>query len=199
MTVRVRLGRGAASAAIAAAATVTLVGCGTHASGSEVEEQIRSELSAATAKCPGDLEGRVGAVITCAATRAGEAFDVTVTVTELVNGKINFSLERVGAAAVPAPSPVPSPVLAPAPPAPGPAVPSLAGPVVAKEVSAQLTKAVGRKPDTVTCPDLPAVVKAMVRCALMADSTELGVTVTVTQVHADGRVLFDLKVDDTPS
>jgi hypothetical protein len=25
------------------------------------------------------------------------------------------------------------------------------------------------------------------------------VTVTVTQVHADGRVLFDLKVDDTPS
>lgn len=67
-----------------------------------------------------------------------------------------------------------------------------------KQVDTQLTKAVGQKPDDVTCPhDLEAKVGAKTRCTLTADGAKYGVTVTATKVQ-DSRVEFSIKVDDKP-
>ncbi|GAA3248335.1 hypothetical protein GCM10017691_58400 [Pseudonocardia petroleophila] len=54
-----------------------------------------SQLGAATADCPDDLDGTVGAVLTCSATDATGSFDVTVTVTSLTGSDIAFDMERV--------------------------------------------------------------------------------------------------------
>ncbi len=65
-------------------------------------------------------------------------------------------------------------------------------------MSAQLARVVGRSPDSVTCPDLPAKVGAAIRCELAAAPDRYGVTVTATSVQ-NSDVKFDIKVDDHPS
>lgn len=66
---------------------------------------------------------------------------------------------------------------------------------VAQQISDQLTKQVGQKPDSVTCPDdLPATVGATVRCTLKAGTDTLGVTAKVTSVDGSN-VKFDIQVD----
>ena len=69
---------------------------------------------------------------------------------------------------------------------------------LAKEISAQLTKQVGRAPESVKCPDdLKGEVGATTRCTLRDGGETYGVGVNVTKV--DGAdVKFDLKVDDKP-
>ncbi|MBW0117852.1 DUF4333 domain-containing protein [Pseudonocardia abyssalis] len=80
---------------LAAAGLTLLTACGTSAPADAVEQQIVSQLGAATADCPDDLDGTVGAVLTCGATDAAGPFDVTVTVTSLTGSDINFDMERV--------------------------------------------------------------------------------------------------------
>ena len=67
---------------------------------------------------------------------------------------------------------------------------------VEKEVSDELTKTVGQRPKSITCPgDLKAVEGTKMRCQLLAsDGTKLGLTLTVTSVK-DSHVKFHISVD----
>ena len=67
---------------------------------------------------------------------------------------------------------------------------------VESRVSEQLTKQVGQKPDTISCPgDLKAEKGTTMRCKLTAGSDTLGLTVTVTSVDGSN-VKFDIQVDE---
>lgn len=69
---------------------------------------------------------------------------------------------------------------------------------LAKEISAQLEKQVGRAPESVECPDnLKGEVGATTRCTLNDGGETYGVNVNVTKVDGTN-VKFDLKVDDKP-
>jgi hypothetical protein len=69
---------------------------------------------------------------------------------------------------------------------------------LAKEISAQLAKQVGRPPESVECPDnLKGEVGASTRCTLNDAGEAYGVDVNVTKVDGTD-VKFDLKVDDKP-
>ncbi|WP_123023864.1 DUF4333 domain-containing protein [Mycolicibacterium stellerae] len=69
---------------------------------------------------------------------------------------------------------------------------------LAKEISAQLEKQVGRAPESVDCPDdLKGEVGATTRCTLNDAGKTYGVDVNVTKVEGTD-VKFDLKVDDKP-
>ena len=69
---------------------------------------------------------------------------------------------------------------------------------LAKEISAQLQKQVGRAPESVDCPDdLKGEVGATTRCTLNDAGETYGVDVNVTKVEG-ADVKFDLKVDDQP-
>ena len=70
---------------------------------------------------------------------------------------------------------------------------------LAKEISAQLEKQVGRAPESVECPDdLKGEVGATTRCTLTDSGETYGVDVNVTKVEGTD-VKFDLEVDDKPS
>lgn len=167
---------------------LTLAGCSTSAPADAVESQIVSQLGAATADCPTDLDSTVGATITCAAAAGAETFDVAVTVTSVDGSTINFDIARVGAPAAPAPVEEPASMQADAG--------VVAGADVSAAVTEQLVAIAGQAPDKLTCPDLPAEVGASVRCELVAGPDVLGVTVTTTSVDG-GDVLFDFAVDET--
>ena len=69
---------------------------------------------------------------------------------------------------------------------------------LAKEISVQLQKQVGRAPEPVDCPDdLKGEVGATTRCSLNDAGQTYGVNVDVTKVDGTD-VKFDLKVDDKP-
>ena len=69
---------------------------------------------------------------------------------------------------------------------------------LAREISAQLEKQVGRAPESVDCPeDLKGEVGATTRCTLNDAGETYGVDVNVTKVEGTD-VKFDLKVDDQP-
>lgn len=69
---------------------------------------------------------------------------------------------------------------------------------LAKEISAQLEKQVGRAPQSVDCADnLKGEVGATTRCTLTDAGETYGVNVNVTKVDGTD-VKFDLKVDDQP-
>lgn len=69
---------------------------------------------------------------------------------------------------------------------------------VAKQISEQLEKGVGKAPDKVTCPDdLEAKVGATLRCELTEGGDTLGVQVKVTAVEGSN-AKFDIQVDDRP-
>jgi hypothetical protein len=187
-----RLGRTRRIAATAGAVVVLglgLAGCSTYAPADSVEAQIVSQLGAATADCPGDLDSTVGASITCAASGAGETFDVAVTVTSVDGDTINFDIERVGAPTAPTTPPD-------APAAMQVVAGAVAGADVAAAVSGELAGLTGVTPDKINCPDLPAEVGSSIRCELVAGPDTFGMTVTATSVE-DGEVLFDFAVDET--
>lgn len=86
--------RRAAALLACACGLAVLAACGTVAPADAVEQQIVSQLGAATADCPGDLDGTVGATLTCAATDGSGDFEVRVTVTSLSGSDIGFEMER---------------------------------------------------------------------------------------------------------
>ena len=76
--------------------------------------------------------------------------------------------------------------------------PSVPGDHLAAVVSEQLTKTVGKKPDTVRCPTMKDAKKgSAVRCTLTDAGRTYGVTVTATEVKGSD-VRTDIQVDRTP-
>lgn len=189
MSLIVMMRRGVVACAVAAIA-LGAAACSTYASKAGIEDQIRTKLGTTSASCPTDLDGTVGASITCSAIGSGETFDVEVSVTSNQGGTINFDIERVGGAPEPAPAPAPTTAQEAADASTG----VVDGQVVAQAVFDQLAATVGKQPDKVSCPDLPATVGASVRCDLVAGADTLGVTVTTSSVEG-AKVDFDIAVD----
>lgn len=156
----------------AAAVTLALSACGTTAPRAAVEDQIRTQLGTATADCPDDLDGTVGALLTCAASDDVGPFEVTVTVTSVQGDTVAFDIERVG------------PVL-------------VAAEDVEREVLAELSVPQGSRPDQVRCPDLAAELGATLTCELDAEGETYPVRVTVTAVRGSD-VEFDIEMDPAP-
>ena len=150
------------------------VGTGPHAvSKGDVAGQITSKMTDAagnkpdSVNCPGDLPAKVGSQLNCEMKVKNQTFNVNVTVTSVEGDNVKFDM-----------------------------VETVDKNQVASIISDKLTQQVGKKPDSVTCPDnLKGVEGATLRCQLADGSDKYGVNVTVTNVDA-GDVHFDFKVDD---
>lgn len=117
--------------------------------------------------CPDDLTGTVDESVRCEVTLDGDQVPVEVVVTEVDGADIAYEV-----------------------------APTLLSTSVEEEVSARLAEQVGVAPDDVSCPaDLVGLVGEELRCVLTADTDELGVTVTVTEVDGT-EVGFDVQVDE---
>jgi hypothetical protein len=142
---------------------------------SDVAQQITSRMTDAVGNkpdsvmCPSDLPANVGAQLNCTMKVKNQTFNVNVTVTSVNGSDVKFDMvETVDKAQV------------------------------ASVISDKLAQQVGRKPDSVTCPDnLKGVVGTTLRCQLSDAGEKYGIAVTVTNVDA-GDVNFDFKVDDHP-
>ena len=176
--VRMFLVSGAAAGLMAGVAACSCsVGSSSHSvSKSDVASQITSKLTDAggnkpdSVTCPSDLEAKVGAQLNCEMKVKNQTFNVNVTVTSVEGSNTKFDM-----------------------------VETVDKNQVATVISEKLTQQVGRKPDSVTCPDnLKGVVGATLRCQLTDNNQKYGVNVNVTSVDA-GDVNFDIKVDDQPS
>ncbi len=173
--VRALLVSGAAVGLMATAGACSCsVGTGPKAVGkSDVAGQITSKMTDAagnkpdSVSCPGDLPAKVGAQLNCEMKVKNQPLNVNVTVTTVDGDNVKFDM-----------------------------VETLDKNQVASTISSKLTQQVGKKPDSVTCPDnLKGVAGATLRCQLVDGSNKYGVNVTVTNVDA-GDVNFDIQVDD---
>lgn len=185
--------RAVAVAAAALALVAALAGCSRIATGDSIEERIESQLGTQHAECPSDLDGEVGASIICRTSDGEASFDVKVTVTSVEGNAVDYTIERIDAAA-------PEPA-GPAPERDDASIDLSAqvvdGDDVARSVSNQVAATVGARPESVSCPDLRAQVGASQRCTLVTGTDTYGVTVTVTGVQGSD-VRFDIQVDRTP-
>ena len=168
--------------AAAAGLTASVAACSCSVSSSshgvsksDVASQITSKMTDAagnkpnSVSCPSDLEAKVGTQLNCEMKVKNQTFNVNVTVTSVEGSNVKFDM-----------------------------VETVDKNQVATVISDKLTQQVGRKPDSVTCPDnLKGVVGATLRCQLTDSSQKYGVDVNVTSVEA-GDVNFDIKVDDQP-
>jgi hypothetical protein len=141
----------------------------------DIAKQISAKMTDAAGNkpdsvtCPDGLKGEVGAQLNCATKIKGQDYNVNVTATSVKGDNVEFDM-----------------------------VETVDKNLVASRLSDQLTEKVGRKPDSVTCPDnLKGNQGATLRCDLKDGGQTYGVTVTVTDVDA-GDVHFDFKVDDQP-
>jgi Domain of unknown function (DUF4333) len=141
----------------------------------DIAKQISAKMTDAAGNkpdsvtCPDGLKGEVGAQLNCATKIKGQDYNVNVTATSVKGDDVLFDM-----------------------------VETVDKNLVASRLSDQLTEKVGRKPDSVTCPDnLKGNQGATLRCDLKDGGQTYGVTVTVTDVDA-GDVHFDFKVDDQP-
>jgi hypothetical protein len=173
--VRTLLISGAAAGLMAGAGACSCsVGSSSHAvSKNDVAQQITSKLTDAAGNkpesvtCPSDLEAKVGAQLNCTMKVKDQTFNVNVTVTSVNGNDVKFDM-----------------------------VETVDKNQVAKILSNKLAQQVGRKPDSVTCPDnLKGTEGATLRCELTDGGQKYGIAVTVTSVDA-GDVSFDYKVDD---
>jgi Domain of unknown function (DUF4333) len=175
--VRTLLVSGAAVVLTASAGACSCsIGSSSHSvSESAVAGAITSKMTDAaghkpdSVNCPGDLPAKVGAQLNCEMKVKSQTFNVNVTVTSVNGNDVKFDMAE-----------------------------TVDKNEVASVISYKLTQQVGRKPDSVTCPDnLKGVVGATLRCQLTDAAHQYGVSVTVTNVDA-GDVNFDFKVDDQP-
>ena len=141
----------------------------------DVAGQITSKLTDAagnkpdSVSCPNDLPAKVGAQVNCEMKVKNQTFNVNVTVTSVDGKDVKFDM-----------------------------VETVDKQQVASILSSKLAEQVGRKPDSVTCPDnLKGVVGSSLRCQLTDGNQTYGVMVNVTSVDG-GDVNFDYKVDDHP-
>jgi len=174
--VRTLLVAGAAAGLMAGAGACSCSVSSKHAvSKGDVANQITSKLTDAAGNkpesvtCPDDLTAKVGAQLNCTMKVKDQTFNVNVTVTSVNGNDVKFDM-----------------------------VETVDKDQVAKILSNKLTQQVGRKPDSVSCPDnLKGVEGATLRCELTDGGQKYGIAVTVTNVDA-GDVSFDYKVDDKP-
>jgi len=174
--VRTLLVAGAAAGLMAGAGACSCSVSSKHAvSKGDVANQITSKLTDAAGNkpesvtCPDDLTAKVGAQLNCTMKVKDQTFNVNVTVTSVNGNDVKFDM-----------------------------VETVDKDQVAKILSNKLTQQVGRKPDSVSCPDnLKGMKGATLRCELTDGSQKYGIAVTVTNVDA-GDVSFDYKVDDRP-
>ena len=175
--VRTFLVSGAAAGLMAGVAACSCsVGSSSHSvSKGDVASQITSKLTDAAGNkpdsvtCPSDLEAKVGAQLNCEMKVKNQTFNVNVMVTSVEGSNTKFDM-----------------------------VETVDKNQVATVISDKLTQQVGRKPDSVTCPDnLKGVQGATLRCELTDSGQKYGVAVIVRNVDA-GNVNFDFKVDDHP-
>jgi Domain of unknown function (DUF4333) len=173
--VRTLLISGAAAGLMAGAGACSCsIGTSPHAvSKNDVAQQITSKLTDAAGNkpdsvtCPSDLAAKVGAQLNCTMKVKNQTFNVNVTVTSVNGSDVKFDM-----------------------------VETVDKDQVASVISDKLTQQVGKKPDSVTCPDnLKGVEGATLRCQLTDGAEKYGISVTVTNVDA-GDVNFDFKVDD---
>jgi hypothetical protein len=86
-------------ASLALASAALLAGCSSSVSAADVEDQISSQLESQVGQapdkvdCPGDLEGKVDATMTCVLTAGTDTIDVTVTVTEVDGSDVKFDIQ----------------------------------------------------------------------------------------------------------
>ncbi len=164
---------------VAAAIAGTLVSVSACSSGpkmvskDDIAKQITTKMTDAdgnkpdSVTCPDGLKGQVGAQLNCGMKIKGQDYNVNVTATSVKGDDVEFDM-----------------------------VETVDKNLVANKVSEQLTEKVGRKPDSVTCPDnLKGTPGSTLRCDLKDNGQTYGVTVTVSNVDA-GDVHFDFKVDD---
>jgi hypothetical protein len=174
--VRTLLVSGAAAGLMATAGACSCSVSSKHAvSKGDVANQITGKLTDAAGNkpssvdCPNDLPAKVGAQLNCTMKVKDQTFNVNVTVTSVNGNDVKFDM-----------------------------VETVDKNQVAGILSNKLTQQVGRKPDSVTCPDnLKGVEGATLRCQLTDGAQKYGINVTVTSVDA-GDVNFDFKVDDQP-
>lgn len=138
----------------------------------EISSQLEQQVGHApkSVDCPENLKGEVGAQVRCEVTDGSEKYGVNVTVTKVEGEEVNFDITAF-----------------------------LDKDVVAERVATQLEQQVGRRPDSVTCPeDLEGKVGDKLRCELQDGGSTYGVNLTVTQVNGSD-IQFNIKVDDQPS
>jgi predicted thioesterase len=142
----------------------------------QVQQLITAKMSDSSGNkpdsvtCPGDLTGRVGAEVNCQMKIKGTSYNVNATVSSVNGNEITPDI-----------------------------VETVDKNQVANTISQKLTEQVGRKPDSVTCPDnLKGAEGATLRCQLTDGSQTFGVNVTVTAVQG-ADVNFNIQVDDQPS
>jgi hypothetical protein len=140
---------------------------------SQIASQITAKLTDGAGNkpdsvtCPDNLLAKVGAQLNCEMKVKNQSFNVNVTVTSVDGTDVKFDM-----------------------------VETVDKDQVASVISDKLTQQVGKKPDSVTCPDnLKGVEGATLRCQLTDNGEKYGISVTVTNVDA-GDVNFDFKVDD---
>lgn len=174
--VRTLLVSGAAAGLLAGVTACSCSVSSSHAvSKSDVAGQITAKMTDAagnkpdSVNCPNDLPAKVGAQLNCEMKVKNQTFNVNVTVTSVNGNDVKFDM-----------------------------VETIDKNQVASTISNRLAQQVGRKPDSVTCPDnLKGVQGATLRCQLVDGTDKYGIAVTVTNVDA-GDVNFDFKVDDHP-
>ncbi|WP_322859891.1 DUF4333 domain-containing protein [Mycobacterium europaeum] len=174
--VRALLVSGAAAALLAGVSACSCsVGSSHTVSKSDVAGQITSKMTDAagnkpdSVNCPNDLPAKVGAQLNCEMKVKNQTFNVNVTVTSVHGNDVKFDM-----------------------------VETVDKNQVASIISDKLAQQVGKRPDSVTCPDnLKGTRGATLWCQLVDGPDKYGIEVTVTSVDA-GDVRFEYKVDDHP-
>ncbi|MCX4831382.1 DUF4333 domain-containing protein [Streptomyces sp. NBC_01016] len=142
--------------------------------------------------CEDSLKAEVGATVRCKLTDGGEKLGMTVTAKSVDGDKVNMDFkvdDAPGADDSADPEPTDEAST-------GTGGGSVRRAEVARQGKAALTAQVGKEPDAFSCPeDLPAKVGAVVRCQLVSEGKQYGVTVTAKSV-VNGRVSMGFKVDD---
>ncbi|WP_327668874.1 MULTISPECIES: DUF4333 domain-containing protein [unclassified Streptomyces] len=142
--------------------------------------------------CEDGLKAEVGATVRCELTDGGDKLGMTVTAKSVDGDKVNMDF-KVDDAPGTDDSTDPEPTEAAST---GTGGESVSRAEVARQGKAALTAQVGKEPDAFSCPeDLPAKVGAVVRCQLVSEGKQYGVTVTAKSV-VNGRVSMGFKVDD---
>ncbi|MEV0783247.1 DUF4333 domain-containing protein [Streptomyces sp. NPDC050423] len=198
----------AVRAAGALLAVAFAAGCSASVGSKEVsKDEVAKQASAALGKqvgrepddvtCEDDLKAEVGATIRCTLTDGGKNQGMTVTAKSVDGKKVNMDFKvddaaGAGSSADPEPTDAASTGTDT-----GTGGQSVSRAEVARQGKAALTAQVGKAPDAFSCPeDLPAKAGAVVRCRLVSEGKQYGVTVTAKSV-LNGKVSMDFKVDDT--
>ncbi len=176
LIVRTLVASGAAAGLLAGVGACSCSVSSSHSvSKSDVASQITSKLTDGagnkpdSVNCPSDLPAKVGAQVNCEMKVKNQTINVNVTVTSVNGNDVKFDM-----------------------------VETLDKNEVASLISNRVAQQVGKRPDSVTCPDnLKGVQGATLRCQLVDGTDKYGIAVTVISVDA-GDVNFDFKVDDHP-